>query len=189
MELYDKVVRIIDYNIIYCLIPMIIILFLIEKVFKNKYPTQRTLSVIKWIILLYAIMNSIHFISGIVFYNNEYAFTNRVKGPYKLFYWIMLFSATIFPLTLLIKRLAIKFWYILLVAFAMKIGAYFELYVITVTSIHRDYLPNKFPSPVLYWGYSMSTIIIQALILVIFIIGILKLTDKIQHKLVRGQND
>ena len=53
----------------------------------------------------------------------EYAFINRATGPYAITYWLMFLSALILPFTLLIKKLASKFWYVLLVAFAMKIAA------------------------------------------------------------------
>ncbi|QXP59481.1 hypothetical protein [Olleya sp. HaHaR_3_96] len=73
---------------------------------------------------------------------NEYAFINRATGPYAWAYWLMFLSALCLPFTLFIKKLASKYWYVILVAFGMKIGMYFERFVIITTSFHRDYLPN-----------------------------------------------
>ena len=63
---------------------------------------------------------------------DEYAFMNRATGPNAIAYWIMFLSALILPLTLFVKKLATIFWYVLLVAFAMKIGMYLERFVIIV---------------------------------------------------------
>lgn len=176
MELYDKIIRIIDYNVIFSLVPMILILFLIEKVFKNKYPTQNALAIVKWIIISYTITTLTHFLVGISLYPDDYAFTNRATGPYKLYYWIMLFCSILLPFSLFLKKLATKFWYVALVAFGIKIGAYFELYVITVTSIHRDFLPDRFTTPIFTWIYNIGIVILQALIIVVIILAILRIT-------------
>ncbi len=178
MDLYDRIIRIIDYNLIFCLIPMIVILYLIHITLKNRYQTLKALTVIKWVIIIYTIITVLHFIVGISFFPDKYAFTNRATGPYKLFYWLMFFSSSILPFTLFIKKLAHKFWYVLLVAFGIKIGVYFERYIIIITSIHRDYLPDRFPSPINIWTYSIAVITLQAFILIVILLAILKFIDR-----------
>jgi hypothetical protein len=179
MELYNKILKIVDANLIYCLIPMILTLFLIETLFKNKFPTKKALRFIGWIILSYTAITLLHFVVGIILYPDKFEYIFRTTRPYKIFYWIIFLSATITPFTLLIKKLASKLWYVLLVAFLMKTGAYFEYFVIVTTSINRDYTPENSSSDLLnLWSFGLSMIILQSILLVILILGVLKITER-----------
>jgi len=109
----------------------------------------------------------------------EYAFINRATGPYKFAYWIMFLSAMILPLTLLLKKWASKFWYVIVVAFCMKIGAYFEHYVIIITSLHRDYLPQNGQAEFLdsyIFGFGM--LFLQGIFIAILTLGIFEILKK-----------
>ncbi|WBU90321.1 hypothetical protein [Cellulophaga omnivescoria] len=139
MELYKRIIEIVDANLIHCLIPVILTLMLIQLIFKNRFETKRILNLICWIIITYTIITFIFYVIGMTINPDEHAFINRANGPYWWAYWVMLLSALILPLTLFIKKLASKFWYVLLVAFGMKSGMYFERLVIITTSFHRDY--------------------------------------------------
>lgn len=143
MELYKRIIDIVDANLIYCLIPIILTLLLVELFFKNRFETKKALNLFRWIIIFYAIITWTYSLVGMAFYPEKFAFIDRATGPYKIAYWIMFLSALIFPFTLLIKKLASKFLYVLFVVFSMKIGFYFERFVIIVTSYHRDYLPGN----------------------------------------------
>ncbi len=145
MELYRRIIEIVDANLIFCLIPIILTLILVEFFFKNRFETRKTLNLIRWIIISYTIITWTFYLIGIATTENpdEYTFINRATGPYAWAYWIMFLSALILPLTLFIKKLAPKFWYVLLVAFGMKSGMCFERFVIILTSFHRDYLPRN----------------------------------------------
>ena len=143
MELYKKAIELIDANLIYCLIPIILTLILVELIFKNRFETKKVLNLIRWIIIIYTIVTFTFYLVGMAINPEEYTFINRATGPYAIAFWVMFLSALILPLTLLIKKLASKFWYVLLVAFGMKIGMYFEHFVIIITSLHRDYLPEN----------------------------------------------
>jgi hypothetical protein len=110
---------------------------------------------------------------------DKYAFINRATGSYKVIYWVMFLSAIILPFTLLIKKLASKFWYVLLVAFGMKIGFYFERYVIIVTSIHRDYLPeNGNTSLIDIFSFGIGMIFLQGLLITILTLGIFEIIKR-----------
>jgi hypothetical protein len=73
----------------------------------------------------------------------EFTFIYLGNGSYKIIYWIMLIFSLILPFTLLINKVATKYWYVLLVAFAMKIGFYFEQFIIFSTSLHREYVTEN----------------------------------------------
>ncbi|WNH10865.1 hypothetical protein [Thalassobellus suaedae] len=110
---------------------------------------------------------------------NEYAFINRATGPYAIAYWIMFLGALILPLTLFIKKLASKFWYVILVAFGMKSGMYLERFVIIITSFHRDYNTE-------YWNtnliesasYGIGILFLQGIIIAMLILGIFEIIKR-----------
>jgi hypothetical protein len=116
----------------------------------------------------------------------EYAFINRATGPYAWAYWIMFVSALILPLTLFIKKLTSKFWYVLLVVFGMKSGMYFERFVIIVTSFHRDYLPgngnaeleNGNTELIDLFAFGIGMIFLQGLIITILTLGIFEILKR-----------
>ncbi|WP_111710268.1 hypothetical protein [Lutibacter citreus] len=117
---------------------------------------------------------------------DEYAFINRATGPYAWAYWIMFLSALILPLTLLIKKLASKFWYVILVVFGMKSGMYFERFVIIMTSFHRDYLPgngnaeleNGNTELIDLFAFGIGMIFLQGLIITILTLGIFEIIKR-----------
>jgi len=143
MELYESFIEQINVNIIYCLIPIILTLFFIELFFKNRFETKRALNLVCWIIIIYTSITWSVYLIEMAINPDEYAFINRATGPYAISYWIMFLCALILPFTLLIKKLASKYWYVLLVAFAMKSGTFLERFIIIITSFHRDYLTNN----------------------------------------------
>jgi hypothetical protein len=116
----------------------------------------------------------------------EYAFINRATGPYAWAYWIMFVSALILPLTLFIKKLTSKFWYVLLVVFGMKSGMYFERFIIIVTSFHRDYLPgngnaeleNGNTELIDLFAFGIGMIFLQGLIITILTLGIFEILKR-----------
>jgi hypothetical protein len=183
MELYKRIIEIIDVNLIYCLIPIILTLILIELFLKNRFETKKVLNLIRWIIIIYTIITWTFYLIGMALNPDKYAFINRATGPYAWAYWIMLLSSLILPFTLLAKELAAKFWYVLLVAFAMKIGMYFERFVIIVTSFHRDYLPgngnaeleNGNAKLIDLFAFGIGMIFLQGLIITILTLGIFEI--------------
>jgi molybdopterin-containing oxidoreductase family membrane subunit len=86
--------------------------------------------------------------------DNEYeqfAFFNRLGGPYAWAYWSM-WSCNVFsPQFFWFKRLRTSIPMTFVVCVFVNIGMWFERFVIIVTSLHRDYLPGS-------WGYFRPTI-------------------------------
>ena len=162
----------VDVNLIYCLIPIILTLFFIQLIFKNRFETKRALNLVSWIIVIYTILSITHLVLGTAFSEEMEVFLSRATGPYKAAYWFMLISSTILPFTLLIKKLSRSTLYVLLIAFLMKAGLYFERFVIITTSIHRDYLSTSYESD---WiedtVYAFTAILIQGLIIAILMLS------------------
>ncbi|MFN0188933.1 MAG: hypothetical protein ACKVQV_09545 [Bacteroidia bacterium] len=179
MEFYKRFIEIVDANLIYCLIPIILTLILVELVFKNRFETKKALNLVRWTIIIYAIITGTITILGIAIYLDDSTFVNRATGPYKIAYWTMFLSSLILPFTLLVKKLATKFWYVLFVAFCMKIGNYFERFVIITTSLHRDYLPDngntEFADSIMY---IIGMILMQGMLIAILTLGVFEMTKK-----------
>ncbi len=179
MERFHEVIRIIDVNLITSLVPLIFVIILIEAFFKNRFKTKQVLNLVRWIIVFYAIVTMIQFLIRITVFSEESAFLNRATGPYWWSYWLMFIGAAILPFTLLYKKLFSKAFYILFIAIFMKIGMYFERFVIIVTSFHRDYASDneRFDlSNYLIIGFLM--LILQGFILAIILLGIFELIER-----------
>lgn len=77
---------------------------------------------------------------------NEYesfAFINRAFGPYAWAYWIMVTCNVVTPQLFWFKRLRTSIAVSFFVATLVNIGMWFERFVITVTSLNRDFLPSS----------------------------------------------
>lgn len=180
MEIYQRIVEIIDANLIYCFPPLILCLLLIKVLFKTKFKTKEALNIVRWIIIIYAAVTTTFFIIGMVFIPEEFALTNRATGPYWFAYWLMLICSTFLPFTLLSKKLASKFLYVFLVSVLLKIGAYFERFVIVVTSLHRDYAPQGSNSYLPEFAIYFAVVFVQGLVLSFLLLGIVELVARVK---------
>ncbi len=84
---------------------------------------------------------------------NEYesfAFINRAFGPYYWAYWIMVSCNVIIPQCFWFKRIRTNIICSFIIAIFVNIGMWFERFVITVTSLNRDFLPSS-------WRYFVPT--------------------------------
>jgi molybdopterin-containing oxidoreductase family membrane subunit len=82
----------------------------------------------------------------------QYAFINRAFGPYWWAYWTMISCNVISPQLFWIRKFRRSPVVLFIVSIFVNIGMWFERFVITVTSLHRDFLPSS-------WGYFSPTII------------------------------
>lgn len=79
-----------------------------------------------------------------------YAFTNRAFGPYWWSYWSMITCNVLIPQIFWFRWARRSIPVMFVVSIFVNIGMWFERYVITVTSLHRDFLPAN-------WGtYDMT---------------------------------
>lgn len=181
MESLKSIIQFLDTNLVLCLLPIILTLFSIKLFFKNQFETQKALSFIRWFIILYTLISLIHWLAEMLIRPNQHVFMSRAIGPYKWSYILMLVGALVFPFTLLIKKLGSNFLYILLVAFVMRIGFYFERFVILTTSFHRDYqLENENGNFSTDFLFGIALYILQGILFALTILGILEILKRIK---------
>lgn len=82
----------------------------------------------------------------------QFVFTNRAFGPYAWAYWIMVSCNVIFPQLFWFRRIRRSIPVMFVIAVFVNVGMWFERYVITVSTLARDYLPSS-------WGYFKPTLV------------------------------
>jgi Ni/Fe-hydrogenase subunit HybB-like protein len=80
----------------------------------------------------------------------SFAFINRATGPYAWAYWIMISCNVISPQFFWFKQFRRSIPVMFVISIFVNIGMWFERFVITVTSLHRDFLPSS-------WDYFKPT--------------------------------
>lgn len=81
----------------------------------------------------------------------QFVFINRAFGPYAWAYWIMVSCNVIFPQLFWFRKLRRSIPVMMVVVIFVNVGMWFERFVITVTSLSRDFLPSS-------WGYYSPTL-------------------------------
>jgi len=82
--------------------------------------------------------------------NEVFAFKNRAFGPYWWAYWTMVSCNVISPQLFWFKIFRTSPFWMVVICIFVNIGMWFERFVITVTSLSRDFLPSS-------WGYYRPT--------------------------------
>lgn len=134
------------------------VLIFIRKIFNFEHIiTLDTLEKMNKIILLtgsmvgyaYAMEFFIAWYSGVQ--PEQFTFINRAFGPYAWAYWIMVTCNVVFPQLFWIKKIRRTIPVMFAIAVLVNVGMWFERFVITVTSLSRDYLPSS-------WAYYTPTL-------------------------------
>lgn len=73
----------------------------------------------------------------------QYAFLNRMFGPYWWAYWTMMSCNLIAPQVFWFKWARTTPWFLFMLSIIVNVGMWFERFVIIVTSLHRDYLTSS----------------------------------------------
>jgi molybdopterin-containing oxidoreductase family membrane subunit len=73
----------------------------------------------------------------------QFTFVNRAFGPYWWSYWIMVTCNVIIPQLFWVKKFRRSIPVMFVISIFVNIGMWFERFVITVTSLHRDFLPSN----------------------------------------------
>ena len=81
-----------------------------------------------------------------------FAFINRATGPFWWAYFTMVTCNVVAPQFFWIKKVRTTPWMMFVISIFVNIGMWFERFVITVTSLSRDFLPSS-------WSYFTPTII------------------------------
>jgi Ni/Fe-hydrogenase subunit HybB-like protein len=134
------------------------VLIFIRKIFNYEHIiTLKTLENMNKIILVtgsmvgyaYAMEFFIAWYSGVQ--AEQFTFINRAFGPYTWAYWIMVSCNVISPQLFWFKKIRTTIPVMFAIAVFVNVGMWFERFVITVTSLSRDYLPSS-------WGYFTPTL-------------------------------
>lgn len=80
----------------------------------------------------------------------SFVFVNRAFGPYAWAYWIMVSCNVIFPQFFWVRKFRRSIPIMFVIVIFVNVGMWFERFVITITSLHRDFLPSS-------WGYYTPT--------------------------------
>jgi molybdopterin-containing oxidoreductase family membrane subunit len=72
----------------------------------------------------------------------EYIFAWRATGDYAIPFWIMVTCNTIVPLAFLIKKVRTAIPWLFGISIVVNIGMWYERFIIIITSVGRDFLPN-----------------------------------------------
>jgi molybdopterin-containing oxidoreductase family membrane subunit len=80
----------------------------------------------------------------------SYAFINRAFGPYAWAYWTMVTCNVIVPQFFWFKFFRTSTFFMVILCILVNVGMWFERFVITVTSLHRDFIPAN-------WDYYSPT--------------------------------
>ncbi len=83
--------------------------------------------------------------------SEQFVFINRAFGPYAWAYWIMVTCNVLIPQLFWFKKIRTTIPIMLVIVIFVNVGMWFERFVITVTSLHRDFLPSS-------WGYFVPSI-------------------------------
>lgn len=141
------------------------VLIFIRKIFNYEHIiTLDTLEKMNKVILLtgslvgyaYAMEFFIAWYSGVQV--EQFTFVNRAFGPYAWAYWIMVSCNVLIPQLFWFKKIRRTIPIMFAIAVFVNVGMWFERFVITVTSLSRDYLPSS-------WGYYTPTITDLAILL------------------------
>ncbi|KAA3660626.1 MAG: hydrogenase, partial [Calditrichaeota bacterium] len=81
----------------------------------------------------------------------QFAFINRAFGPYAWAYWTMIFCNVVVPQVFWSKKMRGNAMVLFVASILINVGMWFERFVITVTSLSRDFIPAA-------WDYFSPTI-------------------------------
>ena len=68
---------------------------------------------------------------------------NRLMGPYRWHYLVMITCNVLVPQLLWFKRVRTNVLFIFLISIAINVGMWMERFVIVVVSLHRDFVPSS----------------------------------------------
>jgi molybdopterin-containing oxidoreductase family membrane subunit len=88
----------------------------------------------------------------------KFAFINRAMGPYAWSYWVMICCNVVIPQLFWFKKFRRSIPVMFVVSIFVNIGMWFERFVITVTSLHRDFLPANWG--MYAWSYWDTAILV-----------------------------
>jgi Ni/Fe-hydrogenase subunit HybB-like protein len=89
----------------------------------------------------YMMETFVAFYSGNPF--DRYMIVNRMAGPYKYVYWLLILCNIVIPQSLWSKKVRRSVLGLFIISLVVNVGMWLERFVIIVVSLHREYLPSK----------------------------------------------
>jgi molybdopterin-containing oxidoreductase family membrane subunit len=89
----------------------------------------------------YMMETFIAFYSGNSF--DRYMIMNRMAGPYKYVYWLLILCNIVIPQSLWSKKVRRSVLGLFIISLVVNVGMWLERFVIIVVSLHREYVPSK----------------------------------------------
>lgn len=130
IEIYHSTTRALLFNAFF-----VFLIVSIVSIFKKMVINDNLLKLFSFLLIFIGLINL-----TLLFLNYQ-SYSERLNGKYGLIAIIMILGNCFSALLLLIPRVRIKIFSFLIVLFLMQIGRFFELFVILITTLHRDYLP------------------------------------------------
>ena len=81
---------------------------------------------------------------------DKFTFLNRMAGPYRVTYWMLILCNILIPQLMWLKRIRSSAPALFVISLVVNVGMWLERFVIVVVSLHRDYLPSS-------WGMYYPT--------------------------------
>lgn len=128
-EVYNSVIKSILFSAFF-----FFLIATIASIFKKNLIDSEFLKIVAYFLIF------VSFLNGILFILNYDNYSQRLGGPYKVTGWTMILFHLFSTLILLIPKIQKKAVSYLIVLFLMQNGRFFEILVILVTTLHRDYL-------------------------------------------------
>ncbi len=145
MESLFDILSLINNYIIHGIFISVLLIGLLRH-FSKRISVRNAVNVVRWTIISYACLCLTYLLVNWIISppRDSSAFVNRASGPYAFAYWAMTAAHTLLPFVLLSKKHGQKLKVIFLVALLMNLGWLLEIFIIRLTSVHRDYLPSSF---------------------------------------------
>lgn len=139
MEEIKAIVQVIEAFVTFPAIAVVIVLALVNKIFKNRYKSTEALNLYGYSILVVVALGILIFLVEKILNLDESLYDNRMAGPYWLGFWAILIGTRVLPLTLIYVKLRRSFVWVFFVAIGLNFGLSYERFIILITSLHRDH--------------------------------------------------
>ena len=102
----------------------------------------------------------------------EYIFSWRATGDYAIPFWIMVTCNTIIPLAFFVKKVRTAIPWLFGISIIVNIGMWYERFIIIITSVGRDFLPNAwslYRPTLVEFGIMLGSFCLFFLLFVLFV--------------------
>ncbi|AMR32739.1 hypothetical protein A0256_15560 [Mucilaginibacter sp. PAMC 26640] len=147
-ELFRQILHQFDVEIIQCSFISLLVIMITKLFFDRWIHTKTALVILKWLLISSAFLRLLFLIIELVcgYLGPDYVSyvtpTSSI-GAYATIYWLLMVSELLLPYILLVKRTGNNVYMVFLVSLLMNIGWLFQLFVIHVTQMKREYSIDK----------------------------------------------